>query len=143
MISIPTALRPLLVVLVLAAPALAQSSAEAPPPVEQPAEARVDSALVGAWTLDEVSEPGLMAAYGVRVQAMTCQFTADGRAEIVMTAMQDGEAIVRDRAFDFETAGGQIVSEEDGDAVGYRILDDGALELTDDGMVVRFVRAAP
>lgn len=134
--------------LFLAAPAWAQSSQEAPPPAQQAVDsadrvATVDSALVGTWTLDEVTAAGTLDALGVRVEAMTCQFAADGHAEMVMKAVQDGEAIVRDRSFAFETADGQIIQQDGDSAVTYRILDDGSLELIDAEMVVRFVRAGP
>ncbi len=138
----------LFLALLLAAPAVAQSSVDTPVavPTAEPARlgaeaAAVDSALVGAWTLDAVTRPGVLAAFGVDVQAMTATFSADGEARIVMTAVQDGEAMFRDRAFLFVTDGGQIL-EENAEPLVYIFLDDGALELIDGDMVVRFVRAA-
>lgn len=139
-------MRALALFTVLALPVAAQSSPEAATAatdttalaVEAPAQ--VDSALVGAWTLDEVVEAGVLAEFGVEVQAMTCVFSADGQAEISMTAVQDGETLFRDRSFAFSTDDGTIV-EDDGDAVPYRLLEDGSMELADGEMVIRFVRA--
>lgn len=138
-----------LLVLLLAAPVVAQSSPENSAvqfPVETegdaPVQEIVDPMLVGDWTLDEVTAGGILAQFGVNVQAMTATFSAAGQAEIVMTAVQDGETLFRERAFSFTTNEGRIL-EENEDPVDYAILEDGSLVLTDDEMVIRFVRAGP
>ncbi len=139
MLKLTSAACSALLALILATPALAQSSVEEAPPVEVEQQAAVDSLLVGEWELDELTAPGMLAAYGFDVQAMTCVFSAEGEAVISMAAVQDGDSISRARTFTFRTEGGEIL--EDGDTpVAYRILDDGSLEITDDGMVIRFVR---
>lgn len=134
-----------LLALLLAAPVMAQSSTETPAPpveaVEPETEAvTIDPALVGAWTLDQVTAPGVLASFGVDVQSMTATFSADGQAKIAMTAVQDGETLFRDRTFAFSTDDGKILEDGD-DPVVYMILEDGALELIDNEMVIRFVRA--
>ena len=131
-------MRPLALALVaLATPALAQSSVRAPTVQTAPA---VDPALVGEWTLADVVAGGPLDDYGVDVQAMTCAFKADGQARVSMMAIQDGESMSRQRAFAFQAADGTL-TEESGEVIHYRVLDDGQLELVDDGMVVRLVRA--
>lgn len=140
-----------LLAVLLAAPVMAQSSTETPvavPPVETevvdpaPQPVTVDPALIGEWTLDEMTSPGVLASFGVDVQSMTAVFSADGQAKISMTAVQDGETMFRDRTFTFRTEDGDILEEGD-EPVSYQIWDDGALQLTDGEMVIRFVRAAP
>ncbi len=126
-----------LVLVALATPALAQSSARAPAVQAAPT---VDPALVGEWTLSEVVDPGSLDDYGVDVQAVTCVFTADGQAEVSMTAEQDGDPMSRRRAFGFEAAGGTL-TEEGGDVVYYRVLAADELELVADGMVIHLLRA--
>ena len=131
--------------LAVAAPALAQSSADTSasvelPAAEQAAEAPVDSALVGEWRLSSVVEGGRLDDYGVDIQAMTCSFSSDGRARVSMMAVQDGESMSRQRAFEFDAAGG-VLTEENGHTVRYRVLDDGQLEVHDGEMVIRLVRA--
>ena len=122
----------------LATPALAQTGPVAPNTVE--AANGVDPALVGEWRLVEVVAPGVLGDYGVEIQAITCRFSADGRAHMSMAAVQDGDTMSRQREFDFETEGQEIV-EDGGDRVTYRVTDDGRLELTDDEMVVRLARS--
>ena len=139
MLKLMPAARLVLLALALATPALAQSSAEEGTPIEAAEQVTVDPALVGEWELDEMTAPGVLAAYGVDVKTMTCTFSADGQAEVSMTAVQDGDPIARTRSFSFRTEDGKILEEGD-EPVGYRILDDGALEITDDEMVIRFVR---
>lgn len=135
----------LLLALLLATPVLAQTSAPAATPVAgltQTEAVTIDSTLIGSWTLDEVTDPGVLGRFGVDVQSMTATFSEDGQAEIAMTAVQDGETLFRNRTFSFSTEDGQIL-EEGGDPVVYMFLEDGALELIDGQMVIRFVRAAP
>lgn len=140
MLKLSFAARLVLLALILSTPALAQSSTEEAPPVEAvETQPDVDPALVGAWELDELTAPGVLAAYGVDVQTMTCLFTSAGEAEIAMLAIQDGDPISRTRSFSFRTEGGEILEEGD-TPVSYRILEDGSLEITDDEMVIRFVR---
>ena len=129
-----------LALLAAAVPAAAQASADAPPPLVVTAEAPVDSALVGEWTLESVVEAGHLGDYGVDLQAMTCVFSADGQARVSMMAVQDGETMSRQRSFDFEAEGGTL-TEDNGDEIQYRVLDDGQLELQDDEVVIRLVRA--
>ena len=135
-------MRPLaLVLLAVAAPALAQSSVDtAAVRVAPTAEAPVDSALVGEWRLSSVVEDGKLEDYGVDIQAMTCTFSADGRARISMMAVQDGESMSRQRSFEFDAADGTL-TEEGGNRVQYRVLEDGHLEIQDGEMVILLVRA--
>lgn len=138
-------MRALLLFAVLATPAFAQSTPDAPAPevVADTAAAdtaAVDGALVGEWTLDEVVAPGPMGDYGVEIQTLTCRFSADGQAQVSMAAVQDGDTMSRVRKFAFTTEDGQMV-EDNGDRVAYRLLDDGALQMTDGQMVIRLVRA--
>ena len=138
-------MRPLaLAVAVLALPALAQSDPEPglPAPPEAPAEtAEVDSALVGAWQLDEVTEGGQLQEMGVEVEGMTCAFGAGGTARVEMEMVQDLDPLSHERTFEFETENGEILIEDD-DPVRYRFLADGRLEMTTaGGLVVRLVRS--
>ena len=132
---------PLLLALALATPAAAQATPDtlAAEVARAQPEASVDPALVGEWTLDEMTAPGVLAAYGVDVEEMTCTFSADGQAQVAMTAVQDGDPISRTRSFSFRTEDGEIIEDGD-DPILYRILEDGSLELTDDEMVIRFAR---
>ncbi|WP_412068418.1 hypothetical protein [Rubrivirga sp. IMCC43871] len=125
----------------LSAPAIAQASPESGPVEAAVVADDVDPALVGAWSLDEVVEGGRLAVLGVAVEDMTCAFGAEGTARIEMEMVQDLDPIVRERTFTFQTENGQIVVPDD-DAVAYRMLDDGRLEMTTTGgLVVRFVRS--
>lgn len=126
----------------LATPALAQSSVDTPiaPVPAAKAEAPVDSALVGEWRLESVVEGGKLEDYGVDIQVMTCQFSADGQARVSMMAVQDGESMSHQRTFGFEAVSGTLV-EENGKRVQYRVLDDGHLEIRDGEMVLQLVRA--
>ena len=131
-----------LALLAAAVPAAAQASADAPPPLVVTAEAPVDSALVGEWTLESVVEAGHLGDYGVDLQAMTCVFSADGQARVSMMAVQDGETMSRQRTFDFEAEDGTL-TEDTGDEVQYRVLEDGQLEIQDGEMIIRLARARP
>ena len=131
-----------LALLAAAVPAAAQASADAPPPAVVVTEAAVDSALVGEWTLESVVEPGQLDDYGVDLQAMTCTFSAEGEARVSMMAVQDGETMSRQRTFDFEAEDGTL-TEDTGDEVQYRVLEDGQLEIQDGEMIIRLARARP
>ena len=139
-------MRALVLALAVAAlPAAAQSTPAAPeaaPPAADSVEvALFDPLLVGEWTLDEVAEGGFLARMNAEVEAMTCDFDADGTATVAMTVLQDQETTETSSAFDYETEAGQILSDTD-DPVRYRILEDGRLELSDSlGLVLRLVRA--
>ena len=126
----------------VAVPAAAQSASEPTAPVADSVEvALVDPLVVGSWTLDEVEEGGFLGLMGAEIEAMTCDFAADGTARVAMTIVQDQETRETERTFDFETAGGEIVSEGD-DPVGYSVRDDGRLELsTGGGLALVLVRA--
>jgi len=140
-------MRPLaLAVALLAVPALAQSTPDAPEALPQPAAAPdlavadIDPALIGAWQLAEVVDAGRLGELDVAVEAMTCAFAADGMARVSMEIVQDLDPIASARAFAFDTEGGRIVVPDDED-VTYRLLDDGRLELeTEGGLIVRLVR---
>lgn len=138
-------MRPLaLAAALLAVPAFAQSTAETPvmPPVAAASEVPdVDPVLIGEWQLDEVVEAGQLGELDVTVEGMTCDFDADGSAEVEMEMVQDLDPIRQARAFSFDTEGGRIVVPDDED-VTYRVLGDGRLELaTEGGLVVRLIRA--
>ena len=125
---------------VLATPAMAQTGPEAGPDTAGVVAPPVDAVLVGEWTLERVVEPGILGAYGVTIQAMTCRFSADGQARVSMAAVQDGDTMSREREFGFETENQEIV-EDSGYRVAYRVTEDGLLELVDDEMVILFARA--
>lgn len=132
-----------LALLAAASPALAQSDADTAPAEAASAAADpapVDSALVGEWRLESVVEGGEMEDYGVDLQAMTCVFSAEGRARVSMMAVQDGETMSRQRVFRFDAAGGTL-TKESGVEIEYRLLGDRRLEIQDGDMVVHLVRA--
>lgn len=131
-------------VALLAAPAFAQSTPDSvptEPDVVETDSVTVDPEIIGTWTLEEVAEAGHLGELGVEVEDMRCAFGAEGTARIEMEMVQDLDPISRARTFSFETEDGQIVVPDD-DAVTYRVLDDGKLEMTTSGgLVVRLVRS--
>ena len=124
--------------LVVALPASAQANADATPPTEQAV--AVDPALVGEWTLLTVEETGDIARFGGEIEAMSCDFEADGSAEVHVTVLQDRNFHKHDRAFEFTTEDGAIL--RDGSApVRYAVHGGDLLVLRDTaGLVVHLVR---
>jgi len=127
----------------LAVPASAQSTSEVAADTLAEASAApsaVDPAVVGEWTLNEVADTGFLGRMGAQIRAMHCDFSAEGEATVTMTLFQDEDRIERSRSFEYETEDGQIVSTDDR-PVGYRVLSDGRLELSDaTGLVILLVR---
>lgn len=127
-----------LAALVVAAPALAQANADAAPPVERAAS--VDPALVGEWTLIKVQEAGEIGRFGGEIEAMSCEFDADGSAEVELTVLQDRDLHTHDQTFEFDTEDGTIVR-SGAPPVQYQVLGKDLLVLRDSaGLVVQLVR---
>lgn len=129
-------------------PSAAQAPAAQTPAPQQTAAtpsaaagAEIDPALVGRWTLVEVEDEGQLAAFDAEIQAMACQFGADGEASIGVTVEQDADAYTRERMFRFVTDSGMILADGAGSA-RYEMLGADELRLTmDDGLIVRLTRA--
>ena len=136
-------MRAVLVALLLAAPALAQSTPDEPPAPPLAQAQAVDPGLVGTWALDETVGLGFLGRMGVEVEAMRCAFRADGTADVTMTVEQDQETMETAKTFAFSTQDGAIVTDADDQPVRYQILEDGRLELRDPmGLVVRLAPVA-
>ena len=129
-----------LALLVVALPAAAQANGDAAPEVEAASAQTVDPALVGEWTLLKVEENGDIGRFGGEVERMTCEFEADGSAEVHLAVMQDLDLQEHERTFRFATENGTIV--RDGAApVQYEVLGGDLLVLRDPtGLVVQLVR---
>ena len=124
--------------LLVALPVSAQANADAAPLTESAVV--VDPALVGAWTLIKVQEPGAIARFGGEIEAMSCDFAADGSAEVRLAVLQDREVHEHDRTFAYATEGGEIVG-EGAPPVKYEIHGGDLLVLHDaTGLVVQLVR---
>lgn len=135
-------MRALALALLVAAPALAQSTAESEPLVAEPDIATVDPMLVGTWTLDDVDNAGTLDEMGADIEGMVCTFGSDGSADVAMTIVQDLDTIVRQRTFGYETTDGRIVSDEDDQPMAYRFLEDGRLEIRHPlGLTIHLSRA--
>ena len=129
-----------LALLVAALPAAAQANGDAAPEVEAAPAQAVDPALVGEWTLLKVEANGDIGRFGGEVEQMTCEFEADGSAEVHLAVMQDLDLQEHERTFRFATENGQIVR-EGGAPVQYEVLGGDLLVLRDPmGLVVQLVR---
>ena len=131
-----------LALVVVALPAAAQASGDDIPEVTAnaaPAQT-VDPALVGEWRLLKVEAAGDIGRFGGEVERMTCDFEADGSAEVRLAVMQDLDLQEHERTFQFATENGTIV--RDGAApVRYEVLGGDLLVLRDPmGLVVQLVR---
>lgn len=129
-----------LVALAIAAPVSAQADATPAAPAPERAAADVDPELVGEWRLLKVVEPGTIGQFGGEVERMTCEFEADGSAEVYVAVMQDRELVEQEKAFEYATDGGAIVR-AGADPVRYEVIAGDLLVLTDGaGLVVHLVR---
>ena len=137
-----------LAVALLATPAFAQADHEVDaletlmvtPVLDEVVAPDVDADLIGAWTLEEVAEAGVLGDMGVDVEEMRCAFTPQGTATVEMGMVQDQDPLRMQRTFDYDTQNGLIVVEDD-EPVAYEILADGRLQMTTpQGLVVRLVR---
>ena len=131
-----------LAALVVAAPALAQANGDAAPapPAPERAAADVDPALVGEWRLLKVVEAGTIGRFGGEVEGMTCEFDADGSAEVYVAVMQDRELVEQEKAFRYATDDGAIVR-AGAEPVRYEVISGDLLVLSDRaGLVVHLVR---
>ncbi len=103
----------------------------------------IDPALVGRWVLTEVEDHGALEAFSATVEAMACQFGADGEASVGVMLEQDADTYTRERAFRFVTADGQILA-DGADGASYEMIGPDELRLTmNEGLVVRLQRTAP
>lgn len=119
-----------------AAPAFAQAAPEPAPA----APTEIDARLVGVWTLMEVTDAGEMGRYGAQIDKMTCTFGADGEAEVAVSILQDQDRHQKEKSFQFETEGGQILA-DDAPPMSYQVIGGDLLELRDGtGLVLRLHR---
>ena len=117
--------------------ATAQRTADGP--TTSPATA-IDPWLVGRWELLEVEDEGAMAPFEATVEAMTCQFGADGEGSVGLTLDQDADTYTRERTFRFVAADGSLVTDGTRGAT-YERLGADELRLTmADGFAARFRR---
>lgn len=124
-----------------ALPVAAQANADlAVRTVETPAPQVVDPALIGEWTLLKVEDAGAIGRFGGEVEEMTCDFEADGSAEVHLAVMQDQDLQEHVKTFQFATEGGTIVP-DGSQPVRYEVLGGDLLVLHDPmGLVVQLVR---
>lgn len=102
--------------------------------------AAVDPAVVGQWEMVEVESEGALNQLATDVEAMACQFGADGEATASMTVTQDADTYTRERVFRFATVDGRIDAEGEADA-RYEVVGGDELRLTmPDGFTVRLRR---
>ena len=128
------------VALLVAVPTAAQASGDAPEPAAPEVTAPLDPALVGEWRLLMVEEAGAIGRFGGEIEAMTCEFEADGSAEVHVAVMQDRDVHEHERAFQFTTEDGAIVR-PGMPPVRYEVHGGDLLVLRDEaGLVVHLVR---